>query len=151
MASVSLQLAKPLFAHKHYHDFEGGISWPFYPMVLRMSILRFGKDFVDRPLNVLWLEWVSEVTQSYPTLCNPMACSLPGSSVHGIFQARILEWVAISTSQLLDDSALEDTEKVILNYKVTMCENLDYHYSTSTPKRYVSRSVASDSLQHHGL
>ena len=30
------------------------------------------------------------------TLCNPMDCSLPGSSVHGIFQARILEWVAIS-------------------------------------------------------
>ena len=38
---------------------------------------------------------VSEVTQSCPTLCNPMVCSLPGSSVHGIFQARMLEWVAI--------------------------------------------------------
>ena len=37
------------------------------------------------------------VTQSYLTLCDPMDCSLPGSSVHGIFQARILEWVAIST------------------------------------------------------
>ena len=35
-------------------------------------------------------------TQSCPTLCNLMACSLPGSSVHGISQARILEWVAIS-------------------------------------------------------
>ena len=33
----------------------------------------------------------SEVAQSCPTLCNPMDCSLPGSSVHGIFQARILE------------------------------------------------------------
>ena len=32
------------------------------------------------------------------TLCYPMDCSLPGSSVHGIFQARILEWVAISFS-----------------------------------------------------
>ena len=42
---------------------------------------------------------VSEVTQSCPTLCNPMDCSLPGSSVHGIFQARILEWVAISHSR----------------------------------------------------
>ena len=37
----------------------------------------------------------SEVTQSCPTLCDPMDCSLPGSSVHGIFQARVLEWVAI--------------------------------------------------------
>ena len=41
----------------------------------------------------------SEVAQSYPTLCDPMDCSLPGSSVHGIFQARKLEWVAISFSR----------------------------------------------------
>ena len=39
------------------------------------------------------------VTQSSPTLYNPMDCSLPGSSVHGILQARILEWVAISFSR----------------------------------------------------
>ena len=41
----------------------------------------------------------SEVAQSWPTLCDPMDCSLPGASVHGIFQARILEWVAISFSR----------------------------------------------------
>ena len=41
----------------------------------------------------------SEVTQSCRTLCNPMNCSLPGSSVHWNFQARILEWVAISFSR----------------------------------------------------
>ena len=40
----------------------------------------------------------SEVALSCPTLCNPMDCSLPRSSVHGIFQARVLEWVAISFS-----------------------------------------------------
>ena len=34
--------------------------------------------------------------QSCPTLCDPMDCSLPGSSVHGIVQARVLEWVAIA-------------------------------------------------------
>jgi len=39
------------------------------------------------------------VTQSCPTLCNPIDCSLPGSSVHEIFQARILEWVAIAFSK----------------------------------------------------
>ena len=39
------------------------------------------------------------VAQSCPTLCDPMDCSPPGSSVHGIFQARILEWVAISFSR----------------------------------------------------
>ena len=37
--------------------------------------------------------------QSCPTLCDPMACSLPGSSVHGILQARILEWVAMRPSR----------------------------------------------------
>ena len=41
----------------------------------------------------------SEVTQSCLTLLDPMDCSLPGSSVHGIFQARVLEWVAISFSR----------------------------------------------------
>ena len=39
------------------------------------------------------------ITQSCPTLCDPMDYSLPGSSVHGIFQARVLEWVAISFSR----------------------------------------------------
>ena len=41
----------------------------------------------------------SEVSQPCPTLRKPMDCSLPGSSIHGIFQARILEWVAISFSR----------------------------------------------------
>ena len=42
----------------------------------------------------------SEVSQSCPTVCDPMGCSLPGSSVHGIFQARVLEWGAIAFSEL---------------------------------------------------
>ena len=41
----------------------------------------------------------SEFTQLCPTHCDPMDSSLPGSSIHGIFQARILEWVAISFSR----------------------------------------------------
>ena len=40
-----------------------------------------------------------EVAQSCPTLCDPMDCSLPGSSVHGILRARILEWVAMPSSR----------------------------------------------------
>ena len=43
----------------------------------------------------------SEVAQSCPTLCDPMDCSLPGSSVHGILQARVLEWGAIAFSVFL--------------------------------------------------
>ena len=42
---------------------------------------------------------VSKVAQLCPTHCDPMDCSLPGSSIHGIFQVRVLEWVAISFSR----------------------------------------------------
>ena len=40
----------------------------------------------------------SEVAQSCPTLSDPMDCSLPGSSIHGIFQARVLEWGAMKAN-----------------------------------------------------
>ena len=43
----------------------------------------------------------SEVAQLCPTLRDPMDCSLPGSSIHGIFQARVLEWGAIAFSEQL--------------------------------------------------
>ena len=45
--------------------------------------------------------------QSCPTLCDPMDCSLPGSSVHGILQARILEWVACPPPGDLPDPGIE--------------------------------------------
>ena len=44
------------------------------------------------------MEVKSEVAQSCPTLSDPMDCSLPGSSVHGIFQARVLKWATIAFS-----------------------------------------------------
>ena len=50
----------------------------------------------------------SEVAQSSPTLRDPMDCSLPGSSVHGIFQARVLEWGAITFS---DDKPRQHIKK----------------------------------------
>ena len=61
-------------------------------------------NFVDSIYKV-WAErgflklGVSDVAQSCPTLCDPMDCSLSHSSVHGIFQARVLEWIAISFSR----------------------------------------------------
>ena len=51
-----------------------------------------------------------EVAQSCPTLSDPMDCSLPGSFVHGVFQARLLEWIAIAFS---DGSPLVDSIAVI--------------------------------------
>jgi len=50
------------------------------------------------------LESESEVSQSCPTVSDPIDGSLPGSSIHGIFQARVLEWGAIAFSKLVDAS-----------------------------------------------
>ena len=63
----------------------------------------------------------SDVAQSCPTLSDPMHRSLPGSSIHGIFQARVLEWGAIAFSK------------------------------RSLRSDQISRSVMSDSLRPHGL
>ena len=49
----------------------------------------------------------TEVTQSCPTLCDPMDCNLQGSSIHGIFQARVLEWVAFPSPGDLPDPGIE--------------------------------------------
>ena len=52
------------------------------------------------PLQYMKVKSESEVAQSCPTLSDPMNCSLPGSSVHGIFQARVLEWGAVAFSDI---------------------------------------------------
>ena len=61
----------------------------------------------------------SEVTQSCPTLCDVMDCSLPGSSVHGIFQAIVLEWIAISFSSIVNSD---------LNYLASII--FSHHFSS---------------------
>ena len=60
---------------------------------------RTGKGQFSFQSQWMWSESESEVAQSCPTLCDPMDCSLSGSSVHGIFEARVLEWIAISFSR----------------------------------------------------
>ena len=52
-----------------------------------------------KPKGLLFFNFVSMCVQSCLTLCDPMDCSLPDSSVYGIFQAKTLEWVAISFSR----------------------------------------------------
>ena len=64
-----------------------------------MGSHRVGHDWSDLAAAAVHLVKESEVAQLCPTLCNPMDCNLPGSPVHGIFQARVLEWVAISFSR----------------------------------------------------
>ena len=71
----------------------------------------------------------SEVAQSCPTLHDPMDCSPPGSSVHGIFQARGLEWGAIIPIRLakLKDSTLLSTDRKLRVYgtSCTVCGTED--------------------------
>ena len=57
----------------------------------------------------------SEVAQSCLTLCDPMDCILPGFSIHGIFQARVLEWVAVSLSR--GSSRSRDWTQVYPHYR----------------------------------
>ena len=57
----------------------------------------------------------SEVGQLCPTLTDPMDCSLPGSSIHGIFQARVLEWGAIAFSAL----AIREMQIKMVKYHFT--------------------------------
>ena len=82
---------------------------------------------------------MSEVAQSCPTVCNPMGCRLPGSSVHGIFQARVLEWAAISLVSCITSSCLSSAW---VNSSLTI---------RCTPKWKWSRSVVSSSLRPHRL
>ena len=62
------------------------------------------------------VKW-SEVAQSCPTLRDPMDCSLPGSSAHGIFQARTLEWVAIAFSEPNLRSVI-NTPQLIIHFPI---------------------------------
>ena len=55
-----------------------------------------GNEMKNSPVQCMKVKSESEVTQSCLTLRDPMDCSLPGSSIHGIFQARVLEWGAIA-------------------------------------------------------
>ena len=64
----------------------------------------------------------NKVAQSCPTFSDPMDCSLTGSSVHGIFQARVLEWVAIALSGYADDTTLmaeseEELKRLLMKVK----------------------------------
>ena len=71
----------------------------------------------------------SEVARSCPTLCHSMDCRSPGSSVHGVFQVRILEWVAISFSRW--SSQLRDWTHIF-------CVGRQILYHWATRKAYIS-------------
>ena len=110
----------------------------------------------------------SEVAQSCPTLSYPMDCSLPGSSVHGIFQARVLEWGAIAFSYCCTAAAAKSLQSCPM-----LCNPIDgsppgsgvpgilqartlewaaISFSNAWKSKWKgSRSVVSDSSRPHGL
>ena len=70
--------------------------------------------------------------QSCPTLSDPMDCSLPGSSVHGIFQARVLEWGAIAFSVLKYSYSQKQTCSNITESSLTYCSSITKTESQTT-------------------
>ena len=90
---------------------RGGRREEGYGWGIRVYLWRIHVDIWQNQYNIVKLKKIkkffffkseSEVAQSCLTLCDPMDCSLPGSSVHGIFQARVLDWGAIAFSCKLD-------------------------------------------------
>ena len=79
----------------------------------------------------LSLEWVSEVAQSCPTLCDPVDCSPQGCSVHEISQARVLEWAA--TSYLRDSSRSRD--------RTCISCTTDRFFTTEPPGKPMGRAI----------
>ena len=101
MITLVLTIMMPRALHQQKHFFlrvEEGLSRSFFGCGRKPL---FPSTFAGGLIVFISFafESESEVAQSCPTLFDPMDCSLPGSSIHGIFQARILAWVAISSSR----------------------------------------------------
>ena len=87
--------------------------------------------FIDFLLEKL----AAQLLQSCPTLCSPMGCSLPGSSVHGILQARILEWVAMPFSRGSSQPRDQTTSQVD-------CLPLRCTFDPTDQKRQISQPIS---------
>ena len=81
-----------------------------------------------------------KITQSCPTLCNPMDCSLPGSSVHGIFQVRVLEWGAIAFSMTNLGSLLKSRD-ITFSTKISLVKVMVFPVVTYGCKSWTIRKA----------
>ena len=97
----------------------------WYPLELCNRAMLSG-GYILPDMSQLWIHLCmlhAKLPLLYLTLCDPMDCSPPGSSVHGILQARILEWVAMSSSK--GSSQLRDRSWV--SYLSCICRQVLYH------------------------
>ena len=114
----------------------GASSTRLYPHPTRRAALWEGMEMSYQ--QDMLAEHIHSVTQFCPTLCEPMGCHLPGSSVHGISQTRILEWAAIPFSRA--SSRPRDWTKVswiaggLFIIWATSEGHVIYIYPTSAPK-----------------
>ena len=86
------------------------------------------------------------VAQSCPTLCNPMDCSPPGSSVHGILLARILEWVATPFSRGSSQPRDQAQVSYIAGKVFTICATREVSYLSHVHKLYTTQHCINISL-----
>ena len=82
-----------LYIHTHIYL----LFFRFFSYIGHYRVLRRVPILYSRSLLIIYC--IYSIETSWLTLCDPIDCSPPGSSIHGIFQARILEWVAISYSR----------------------------------------------------
>ena len=93
----------------------------------------------------------SEVAQSCLTLSNPMDCSLPGSSIHGIFQARVLEWGAIAFSRQVEYKPFKAKSKILLHRTWVLLSRLSpykEHKAAPVNRKYLSFEVGWDGQKY---
>ena len=76
-----------------------------------------------------------EVTQSCLTLRDPMDCSLLGSSAHWIFQARVLEWVAIALSEIIISRHIKCLNPLHPDYQGAKKKHNEFNFNTTLSKR----------------
>jgi len=103
-SELGKEYIKAVYCHPAYLTYMQHTSWEMPSWMTHKLELRFpGEISITSDMQMIPPLWQkvkseSEVAQFCPTLSDPIDCSLPGSSVHGIFQARVLEWRAIAFS-----------------------------------------------------
>jgi hypothetical protein len=89
---------------------------PLIQMMLSLfkTAWNFGSIFWNLPPELFMVVDINLVAQSYLTLCDPVDCSLPVSSVHRIFQGRILEWVPFPSPEDLPNQGIKPTTATLV-------------------------------------